>query len=126
MKTLLSLVALAMVAFGAVADTDVSGKWSGAFNMTAPDGSVREGTAVAVLKQSGTEITGTAGPNDDEQYQITKGKIEGEKITLEVQPNDGPVIKLALVLAGDRIKGDAVMERDGEKRTAKLDLGRVK
>ncbi|MDE3164414.1 MAG: hypothetical protein KGN36_01305 [Acidobacteriota bacterium] len=127
MKTL--LLAMALVVGGiaaAAADTDVTGKWTGSFNVTTPDGGSEDGTAVAVLKQSGGEITGTAGPNEDEQYPINKGKIDGDKITFEVQPHEGQVIRLSLVLAGDRIKGDAVMERDGEKRTAKLEMTRAK
>ncbi len=126
MKTLLLAIALVVGAIAATADTDVTGKWSGSFNVTTPDGGSEDGTAVAVLKQSGSEITGTAGPNEDEQYPINKGKIDGDKITFEVQPHEGQVVRLSLVLAGDKIKGDAVMERDGEKRTAKLEMTRAK
>jgi len=36
-----------------------------------------------ILKHTGSEVTGTVGPHDGEQHAITKGKIEGDKITLE-------------------------------------------
>jgi hypothetical protein len=38
---------------------------------------------VLALKQSGGEITGSVGPNADEQALIQKGRIEGNKITME-------------------------------------------
>lgn len=78
------------------------------------------------LKQNGTEITGTFGPNEEKQFAIQKGRIEGDKITLEVQDNNNHFIKFDLVIANERIKGDASMSADGESRKAKLDFGRVK
>lgn len=35
-------------------------------------------------------------------------------------------MQFKLVLAGDRLKGDATMTREGQSRTAKLDLSREK
>jgi hypothetical protein len=49
----------------------VTGKWSGSFNATNPNGETKESTAVLVLKQTGTDITGTVGPNEDEQFPKT-------------------------------------------------------
>jgi hypothetical protein len=104
---------------------DVNGKWSGTFNVTGPDGEVKEETAFLVLKQNGSELTGTAGPREEEQFPIQKGKIEGDKITLEVT-TEGTVIKFDLVLAGDHIKGDANGTHDGQAMKAKLDVTRQK
>src|SRR5262249_12226456 len=127
MKTLSCLFLLAVLALCAAADINVTGKWSGSFNITAPDGESKESTAVLVLKQNGTEITGTVGPNEEKQFAIQKGKIEGSKITLEAQ-DDNHVIKSDLVLVADeRIKGEANMSGDGgESLTAKLDVSRMK
>jgi hypothetical protein len=126
MRTLLFGLLLAVFALSASADTEVTGKWSGSFNVSGPNGEGKDGTAYLVLKQSGSDITGTVGPNEDEQYPIVKGKIEGDKITIEVN-HDGHAVKLALVLAEDRITGDANMSGDGgEAATAKLDVKRVK
>jgi len=126
MKTLLCFIALTALALvGAVADVNVTGKWSGSFNTTAPDGTAHDSTAVLVLKQNGSEVTGTAGPNEDEQHEISKGKIEGEKLTLEVPMEDG-MIQFDLVVAEDRIKGDANMSHGDEKRQAKVDVTRAK
>jgi len=104
---------------------DVSGKWTGSFNITGPDGDTKESTAVLLLKQSGSDLSGSAGPNEDEQHPIQKGKIEGDKITLEADDN-GTVIKFELMLVGDHIKGDASASRDGQSMKAKLDVMRAK
>jgi len=61
----------------------VTGKWSGT-HAADPNAEAKESTALLVLKQSGSDITGTVGPNADEQFPIQKGKIDGDKITLEV------------------------------------------
>jgi hypothetical protein len=108
-----------------LADANVTGKWSGSFNASDPNGDSKESTAIMVLKQNGSDITGTVGPNDDEQFTIRKGKIEGDKITLEVE-QEGHTLTFNLVLAADRITGEARLSRDGETRTAKIDVTRAK
>jgi hypothetical protein len=63
----------------------------------------------ANLRQSGAEITGTAGPNEDQQWPIQKGKIDGGKVTFEID-----IVKTrassAVHLADDHIEGDANIE----------------
>jgi len=124
MRTFLCFLVLAVLAVAAVADVDVSGKWSGTFNMTGPDGD-KDGTAILILKQSGTDITGTVGPSEDEQFPIQKGKIEGSKITLEAD-HGGHTMKIDLVLADNRITGEAQMEAEGTTLKAKIDVTRAK
>jgi hypothetical protein len=105
---------------------DVSGKWSGSFEVTGPDGEIKSDTAFLNLKQDGGKITGTAGPSEDHQLTIKTGKIDGDKIALEVELEDGNLLTLDLVLADEHIKGSAKGEMGGEKMTAKLDVTRVK
>jgi len=125
MRTLLCLFVLAALACAAIADVDVTGKWSGSFNMTGPNGETKDGTALLMLKQSGTDITGSVGPNEDEQFVIQKGKIEGDKITLEAD-HGGNTMKIDLVLAVDRITGEAHMSAEGQTLKAKIDVSRAK
>jgi autotransporter translocation and assembly factor TamB len=125
MKTILLLaltIALTGVAF---ADTDVTGKWSGSFNSSGPNGETKETGAVLMLKQNGADITGTVGPTEDDQFPIQKGKIEGDKITLEAD-HDGHLMTFNLVLASGRITGEAQMSRDGQTMKAKIDVARAK
>jgi hypothetical protein len=105
---------------------DVTGKWSGSFDVTGPDGETKADTAFLNLKQEGGKITGTAGPSEDHQMDIKTGKIEGDKIALEVVLEDGNVLTFDLALAADHIKGDVKGQMGDEKMTAKLDVTRVK
>jgi hypothetical protein len=106
------------------AAADVTGKWTGSFKVTSGDG--QDETALLVLKQTGMVITGTVGPNEDEQHTITKGSIDGDKITLEVVEAETRV-RLDLVLTGERIVGDvAVNGEEGRGIKGKIDVKRAK
>jgi hypothetical protein len=126
MRILLCFLVLTVFLCAATADVDVTGKWAGSFNLTGPNGEMKETTALLKLKQSGVDISGTVGPNEDEQFPIQKGKIEGDKITLEAD-HEGNTLKIALVLVeADRITGDAQMSREGQTMNAKIDVKRAK
>jgi hypothetical protein len=123
MKTFFCIL-LGALALVAAPDGNVSGKWTGSFNIVRSNGT-KESTAILLLKQTGSEITGSVGPNEGEQHTITKGKIAGNKITLTAE-DGGRTITFNLVLSADRITGDANMANDEEKVTAKLDVTRAK
>ena len=125
MRTLLCILLLAALA-SAASGVDATGKWTGTFVMTGPNGETKETGALLKLKQSGTDISGSVGPSEDEQFVIQKGKIDGDKITLEAD-HGGRTLKIDLVLAADRITGVAHMSADdGQTMTGKLDLSRAK
>ena len=107
----------------AVLAADLTGKWSGSIVFTNPDGGTMDSSAFMDLKQNGSELTGTAGPSAEEQLPIQKGKVEGDKITFEVQTN-GPIMKFELALVVGHLKGEAKAEFDGQVRKATLDLQR--
>ncbi len=121
MKTLVNTLLIALFAMTAMA-ADVTGKWSGSF---VPEGQNPSG-AFVILKQTGTTITGSAGPDEGQQWPLTNGKITGNKITGEVTSPEGMVFKLDLVLDGDHIKGAANSTRDGQTMKATVDLTRQK
>ena len=125
MRTFLCFLVLAALAVTAHADVDVTGKWTGSFTMIGPNGETNEGTALLILKQSGTDIAGTVGPSEDQQFNIQKGKIEGDKITLEAD-HGGHIMKISLVLADDRIKGEAHLDAEGQVLNAKIEVTRAK
>jgi hypothetical protein len=125
MRTIFSILLLGLIALVAAPDTNITGKWSGSFNLTRPDGETKDSTALLMLKQSGNEVSGSVGPNEEEQHAITKGTIAGDKITLEAE-DEGRVIRFELVLAADRITGEAQMTNDGQTTKAKLDVTRAK
>ena len=119
------MLILAALWAATAAAADVTGKWSGTFKATNQDGQTQDGTAVLILKQTGSDITGSIGPDEGEQHAVTKGKIEGDKITLECA-DGGLVIKLDLVLAGDRIAGDVSATGEGRSMKAKIDVAKAK
>jgi hypothetical protein len=126
MRRLLWFMLLAALAASiAIADTNVTGKWTGSFHSTGPDGEARESTAVMVLKQSGSAITGTVGPTENDQHMTVSGKIDGNKITLDGE-SDGRAVTFDLVLAADRISGNMNMVHNGQTAKAKLDVTRAK
>jgi hypothetical protein len=125
MRTLLCIFVLAALAGIAVADVNVTGKWSGTFNLTSEDGDNQDGTAVLLLKQNGADISGTIGPSEDEQHAITKGRIEGNKITFETEA-EGMTVKLDLSLTGDHLTGSVNAAGDGHSMKGKIDVTRAK
>ncbi len=123
MKKLACVIGFALLLVAAVlAADDLTGKWSGSFNITV-DGDSHDDVIYLVLKQSGTELTGTAGPDADRQWPILKGKVEGNKITFEVQ-TDVPLVKFELTLADGHLKGQAQAEHDGHSLKAVVDVQR--
>ena len=126
MKMLICLLLLTGLTLSAA---DLTGKWSGKFDITTADGENKPDSAVMTLKVDGTKVTGTAGPNEDQQWTIKNGKLEGGKLTFEVAPegdgNSGLIV-FDLVFDGDTIHGTAAGTGDnGEKMSAKVDLKRV-
>lgn len=121
MKKLICCFVLSAVALMA----DVTGKWAGTFTH-AEGGETQSEGAYASLKQTGSEITGTAGPSAQQQFPIKKGSIAGNKVTLEVQADEGSFL-VTLTVDGDHMMGDVQGQGpDGQKMMAKLDLKREK
>jgi uncharacterized protein (DUF2147 family) len=117
--SLLALLALAVVASAA----DATGKWTGTLT---PEGG-QGNPAILILKQAGPAITGSAGPNEEQQWPIQTGKIEASKISLQVtDPENGRVYKLELTLDGDHMKGDVTASDGEDTRKAKVELDRAK
>ena len=115
--TRMLMIALAATALAAA---DVTGTWSGTLT---PDGR-DAGPALLILKQEGNAVTGTAGPDANESHPISKGKVENDTVTFEVETPDG-VMKFALKQQGDELAGEVTREREGQQHTAKLAVKRT-
>ncbi len=122
MKRICACVLLAIASAALAVAADVTGKWTGTL---APDGGDAH-TALLVLKQDGMSITGTAGPDESQQFPIKNGKVDGNKVVFDVSPTDESLYHMELVLDGDRLKGDLTAHREDQTMTAKLDVSRVK
>jgi hypothetical protein len=85
---------------------DVTGKWEGKLTGQRDDGSTSEDTALLILEQKGTTITGTVGGNDADRHPITKGTIAGNKIALTAKnARNDREYTLELTVEGDVMKG---------------------
>jgi hypothetical protein len=125
MKTLICLLLLTGLTLSA---GELTGKWSGKFDITTADGELKPDSAVMNLKVDGAKVTGTAGPNEDQQWAIRNGKLETGKLTFEVVPegdeNKG-VLVFDLVFDGDTIQGTVTGHDGDNKLSAKVDLKRA-
>lgn len=127
MKTLICLLLLTALTLTA---GELAGKWSGKFDITNSNGETKPDEAYMTLKLDGTKVTGTAGPNEDQQWAIRNGKLEAGKLTFEVvmeeNGEDNGTLVFDLVFDGDTIRGSATgTGKGGEKMSAKVDLKRV-
>jgi hypothetical protein len=120
------LIAMALLtAFGLMAG-ELTGKWSGSFDITNSEGQTKADTAYMDLKAAGTKVTGTAGPAEDKQWDIRNGKLENGKLTFEVEMEDGGLLSFDLVFDGESIQGNCTgTGNGGEKMSAKVNLKRV-
>ncbi|HVT91682.1 MAG TPA: hypothetical protein VHD76_02475 [Bryobacteraceae bacterium] len=126
MRKLICSFLFAALAVATAGAADLSGKWSGSFDITAPNGETHPDTAFMQLKEDHGQVTGTAGPSAEKQWAVRKGKLEGAKLTFEVTNEDGSILVFNLAFDGEEIQGDCSGTNDeGEKMSAKLHLKRV-
>lgn len=70
----------------------------------------KDDSAYLVLKQTGNEITGTAGPNAERQMPIVKGTATGDSLVLEVSMEGDNKLVIRLKTDGDKLVGDLKAE----------------
>jgi len=106
MKALWLVPLFALTMFGA----DVSGKWSGSIEVSDPSTGDKINTPVKVVfDQKDSMVSGKIGRTEDDQTEdIHNGKLDGNKLTFDVQPPEATsAMKFQLVLvAADRIEGE--------------------
>ena len=102
----------------------VSGTWSGTPVFKGADPG--EEPIHLVITQDGTTLTGTAGPDADHQYRITKAKLtnagSAASVTFDLILN-AVLTSFDLKLTDGALKGEATTEgEDGHKRVAAVEL----
>lgn len=130
MRSLLICLFCSLLLVPLASAADLSGTWKGTVEFQDPDAPAGAGTAYAELKQAANTVTGTAGPDANEQYAIEAGKLDGKALTFEYSTITGAPsvykVKLALV-SDDRMVGEIVVESAaGSTFQGKLVLSRVK
>jgi hypothetical protein len=96
----------AMFPMVALCTPNVTGKWSGTLQM---DGQKDAKPAYSIFNQDGAKLSGSVGPNEDEQDSFKGGKVEGDKLTFDVPqgPNGEGSIHVEMHVDGDQMTGRA-------------------
>jgi hypothetical protein len=125
MTRIASLIVVVLSLHSVPRAEDFTGKWSGSFITTQPDGTQNDGRIFMSLTHKALELTGTAGPNEQRQWPL-KGSVDGSKVTFDVQSEEAGIIKFTLTFADGHLKGEAAAEVQGQKVSAKVDAQRLK
>jgi hypothetical protein len=96
----------AMLPTVALCTPNVTGKWSGSLQM---DGENDAKPAYSIFNQDGNNLSGSVGPNEDEQDSFEGGKVEDDKLTFDVPqgPNGEGSIHVVMQVKGDQMLRDA-------------------
>lgn len=114
-------IALCLLFSLAAMAADITGKWSGNFKAA---GSEHRIPQLIILKQHGSALSGTAGPNSGEQYPIENGKVEGNKTTFQVTTGEWK-FTYSLTAEKDSLSGELKLESASESRNARVMLTRI-
>lgn len=118
-RALLIAVLLAVRAMA----SDVTGTWSGTFKVSGADHIVPQ---IITLKQEGDKLTGSAGPDGEEQYPIENGKVDGERVTFEVTSGEWKFSYDLKRSGQDEMKGNLDLTSVNNRRTAVVSLSKTK
>ena len=96
----------AMLSAVALGTPNVTGKWSGTLQM---DGQNDAKPAYSIFYQDGNKLSGSVGPNENEQDSFEGGKVDGDKLTFDVPqgPNGEGSIHVEMQVKGDQMTGRA-------------------
>jgi len=119
------LVASAPVSLLAAEQAPYSGTWSGSFEIHFADKPTVHDTAWLKLDQSGTTVTGTAGPKANEQGPIRDGVVRGDRLEFVADSTQGKILKFTLRREGDRLTGEATGDIGEDRVRVVLDASRA-
>jgi hypothetical protein len=126
MKAFWLVPVFALTMFGA----DITGKWSGNIEVSDPSSGDKINTPVRVVfDQKDGNVSGQISRSEDEQSEaIRNGKLEGKRLTFDVQPPEATsTMKFQLLLVtDDRIEGEMRGAVDVGNVSGKVTLQKVK
>lgn len=107
---------------------NLTGTWTGKSFIAKESGPPGEEGLYAVLRQTGTDVTGTVGPSAERQQDISKGKVattkDGTTLTFDTG-RAGHVIHFELKLVDGKLKGPVKDETYPETKLT-VELQRAK
>lgn len=99
-----------------------SGSWQGTVTVSMPDGTKDSLPIVAYFKENGSDVTGSLGPDEGTQQQIS-GTVKDNKLSFTIPLQAGNIaIELSLTSDGNHIKG--IGKRPDVGETAIVELSR--
>jgi hypothetical protein len=103
----------------------LSGTWTGEWEVS-PDG--RPGPHYMILKQEGEKITGTVGPNEQQQLAIEHVKFANSHLTFDlvIPAGNGVGLSFDFTVNGDSMSGNALFKMNGTEKPLKLAVKRAK
>jgi hypothetical protein len=104
---------------------DLYGQWSGAYELRNARNELRYDDLFVTLRLQAGTLTGSAGPHEYEQYQISDAHIEGPTIGFEVYRGRLGTTSFTLTLVGARLTGTAKIDRESGTQLARVILDRV-
>jgi hypothetical protein len=117
----MGFAALGLVVALAAAPANVTGKWEGKISSTRDDGTAREDTALLILEQKDSTVTGSIGGSETDQHKITSGSVADDKVTIKATTPNGRELTLELTVENDEMKGTITNgERVGQLAVKKL------
>ena len=122
---IIALCTVALLADGTMADP--TGKWSGSFSVSLPDGTESNETIFMDLAQKGTVVTGRVGPSASQNSSIQNGQVQGNRVTFEVTQSGpkAPKMTFELAITDDKLMGTATADGQGHKMIAKVEARRA-
>lgn len=116
MKLLAGLLLLA----SATVIPNLSGVWTGAFR-----GGDQDIPQLFTLKQQGSKVTGTGGPDSTEQYPVLNGSVTGNVVKFQVN-NGQRKFFYTLKDTDAKLRGSLTIKSADDTRTTTVWLERVK
>jgi hypothetical protein len=101
--------------------SDLTGKWFGTFKVECGDHTVPQ---LFILKQQGKTLSGSGGPNANEQYPIENGKIDGDEARFELTTGEWKFAYDLKQTAPDALSGTLKLQSVNDSRNAKVSLTR--
>lgn len=100
---------------------DLSGKWSGTFRAAGADHDVPQ---LFILKQDGSKLTGSGGPDESEQYPIENPRVDDDKVAFEITTGEWK-FSYHLKMSATHLTGNLELTSADSRRTAKVALNKV-
>lgn len=118
----LAALAVAVGAWAQDAPVNVTGRWSGVFEVRGPGSELHHETAFFALQQSGAKLTGSAGPAEQQLSPLAEGSVTGHAVRFTLQMGPDRSVQFALHAEGGHLHGQVTGALAEGGRTVVVDV----